>query len=229
MKTKSITLLLAIALAWMPGIASAFMTSAENSLRPGQTLNFGQYEQDNNKSNGEEEIEWRVLESDANYALLISVKGLDCKTYNSSEGYVTWEECSLRQWLNNDFYYRAFDAAEQDAIRSVRLINEDDLEYGIEGGSDTRDRVFLLSISEIQRYLPFEQERRIESTEYATGQGAYSENGYTIWWLRSPGNGANDPSYVYVTGEIQADGGLMDGGPATVRPVIFVDLAKGVF
>ena len=69
----------------------------------GHYVSFGKYEQDNNTSNGKEKIEWLVLEVKDGKALVISKYALDCKPYNTSSTNVTWETCSLRNWLNNDF------------------------------------------------------------------------------------------------------------------------------
>lgn len=75
-------------------------------------IEFGSYEQDNSKSNGSEAIEWYVIDIENDYVILMSVYALDCKNYNDANESVTWETCSLRTWLNNDFYNEAFNADE---------------------------------------------------------------------------------------------------------------------
>lgn len=85
--------------------------------------------------------------------LLVSDKALDNKEYNklgendSAYTPVTWETCTLRQWLNSSFYSGAFSAREQEAIVEQTLTNEDH-ENGTEGGNDTRDKMYLLSLRE---------------------------------------------------------------------------------
>lgn len=69
----------------------------------GDYVFFGAYEQDNNTANGKENIEWLVLEVKDGKALVTSKYALDCKPYNTSYTDVTWENCTLRRWLNNDF------------------------------------------------------------------------------------------------------------------------------
>lgn len=62
----------------------------------GSTVTFGSYEQDGNT------------------AYLYSVYCLDCKPYNNSSSYsVNWSNCSLRDWLNDDFYNKAFSDEEK--------------------------------------------------------------------------------------------------------------------
>ena len=70
-------------------------------------ITFGKYEQDNNVGNGREDIEWLVLDVKDNKALIISKYGLDCQPYNASQAEVTWENCTLRKWLNDNFLSKA--------------------------------------------------------------------------------------------------------------------------
>ena len=62
----------------------------------GSYVFFGSYEQDNDTSNGKEDIEWIVLAKEGNKALVISKYALDCKQYHPSMSDITWETCSLR-------------------------------------------------------------------------------------------------------------------------------------
>lgn len=63
----------------------------------GSIIKFGKYEQDNDTSNGKEDIEWLVLAKENSNVLLISKKALDCKPYHSSYDSISWKECSLRR------------------------------------------------------------------------------------------------------------------------------------
>ena len=74
----------------------------------GDYVVFGQYEQDNDTSNGKEDVEWLVLDVQEDRALLISKYLLDCKPYNTTDDHVTWETCTLRKWLNDEFINTAF-------------------------------------------------------------------------------------------------------------------------
>ena len=76
----------------------------------GEIILFGKYEQDGDDSNGAEDIEWLVLktEPDQNRILVISRYSLDVQPYNREFASVTWENCSLRKWLNRDFFNTAF-------------------------------------------------------------------------------------------------------------------------
>ena len=98
-------------------------------IRIGDTVNFGWYEQDNNTGNGKEEIEWLVLDKEGKDILLMSYYALDCQQYNTINEDVTWETCSLRKWLNNDFLNTAFDTDQQSMIKDS-LVKADAKIYG---------------------------------------------------------------------------------------------------
>ena len=86
---------------------------------------FGHYEQDNNPGNGPEPIEWLVLDIQDGKALLLSKYGLEAKAYNTKFVDITWENCTLRTWLNGEFLAKAFSAEEQSAILLTEVDNSD--------------------------------------------------------------------------------------------------------
>ena len=53
---------------------------------------------------GGEQITWRVLTAEDGKVLLITEKLIECKQYNTTRVAVTWETCTLRKWMNNDFF-----------------------------------------------------------------------------------------------------------------------------
>ena len=102
----------------------------------GDIIYYGKYEQDNNTSNGKEEIEWKVLEKDADgNMLVISKYALDYRNYHSAVEEVTWETSEIRKWLNNDFYGAVFDKTERATIKTVTLENTDNSDCKTDGGN----------------------------------------------------------------------------------------------
>lgn len=96
----------------------AFLIQKEGlkDISVGKTIKFGSYEQDNNTSNGKEEIEWKVIAVDGNKALIISEYALNCEPYNLIYTDTTWEDSFLRSWLNDTFLSDAFDSKHQEMI-----------------------------------------------------------------------------------------------------------------
>ena len=74
----------------------------------GSIVTFGHYEQDGNLDNGQEKIEWIVLDVQKERCLLLSRYCLDTKSYHSKGKNITWKDCTLRKWLNHDFLNTAF-------------------------------------------------------------------------------------------------------------------------
>jgi len=73
----------------------------DDSIKVGDIVEFGDYQQDPDRTE-KESIQWRVFDIDGNNALLVSEYGLDAKPYNSENTDVTWENCTLRAWLNDN-------------------------------------------------------------------------------------------------------------------------------
>ena len=142
-----------------PSTAPDIKTGLESTDLPKNSeryVIFGSYEQDGDTSNGKEPIEWVVLDENENGILLMSKYVLDSVRYNKTNIPITWEACTLRSWLNNDFYDVAFSEEEKSRIQTTHVVNDDNAYTGIEGGNDTEDKVFCLSVDEILKYYEFE-------------------------------------------------------------------------
>ncbi|MBQ4562759.1 MAG: TIR domain-containing protein [Clostridia bacterium] len=192
--------------------------------KPGDYIKFGSYTQDN--SDHKRTIEWLVLDVKGEKALVISKYALDCKPYNTEDTSVTWETCTLRKWLNNDFINSAFSADEKAMIPTVTVSAGKNPEYSTDPGNATQDQVFLLSITEANKYFGSNSARQCEPTDYAVANGAYvnSDNGNCWWWLRSPGSDQDDAAYVYGNGVVYELGDDVDNDYGAVRPALWIDL-----
>ena len=194
------------------------------NIKVGGTYKFGAYEQDNNTSNGKEDIEWLVLEIKDGKALVISKYALDCKPYNTSYEDVTWETCPLRNWLNIDFINAAFSAEEKAMIPTVTVSADNNPEYSTNPGKATQDQVFLLSITEANKYFSSDSARQCEPTDYAVdNDDGESYSGNCWWWLRSPGEYQTDAANVYQAGDVSERGRRVYHYGA-VRPAIWISL-----
>ena len=112
----------------------------DDGISVGDHILFGNYQQ---KTDADPEpIEWRVLEIKDDKALVITEYLLEPRAYNIEMEDVTWEDSSLRKWLNGDFYDTAFSAKEKSHIQTVTIQNPDNPLYGTPGGNDTEDNVF---------------------------------------------------------------------------------------
>ena len=200
------------------------------AVKAGDYLIFGMYEQDNDLTNGKEDIEWMVLAREENKILVISKYALDFKLYNTNSTKVTWETCSLRKWLNNDFINIAFADNEKAMISMITVSADKNPNYDTTPGQATQDQVFLLSITEANKYFSSDSARQCKPTDYVVGTGAYvnRDNGNCWWWLRTPGNQRNAAAGVSSDGGIVEHGGLTYYSDA-VRPAMWIDLEAYFF
>lgn len=199
---------------------------ALRSATPGSYIKFGSYEQDHNSANGKEDIEWLVLEVDEGYALLVSKYGLDQQPYHTTCDAVTWETCSLRKWLNNDFFNTAFFAEEQVFIPTATVYAGVNKETQVNPGRAVEDKVYILSIEEAKKYMGFDVARQCEPTDYAVSNGSleFEKNGCTWWWLRAPGLDRCNAAVVMTYGNIVTNGVFVNTDCTSVRPVIWVKI-----
>ena len=192
----------------------------------GEIVRFGSYEQDNDTANGKEEIEWIVLDVQDGKALLISRYALDCQRYNTSRTDITWEECTLRTWLNDEFLNAAFSDREQERILTAKVTADENPRYSTDPGNDTMDQIFLFSIREANEYFSSDSDRQCKPTAYADAKGCYVDgsDGTTWWWLRTPGRDANVAAFVYANGAIYRLGDYVADGFPAVRPAFWISL-----
>lgn len=186
----------------------------------GKTVVFGSYEQDNDKSNGTEPIEWIVLDVTEGKCLLLSKINLDREAHSYASGNPT-----------DAFYKGAFSEAERAAILSTNV----EYEYNDEIGS-TNSYVFALSVDQVEQYLPNSKDRVCATSKYAASLSAnkyqhafgtateikYRSGDDVSWWLGSP-FGHYRAYYVNDEGNIcttqERDKSLF------IRPAMWVDLS----
>lgn len=189
----------------------------------GACVNYGMYMQSEHSSDMED-IEWIVLEKKKDKALIISKKALDCMDYNDDEVDVTWETCSLRKWLNEIFINTAFSSEEQEAILSVKVPADKNPKYDTDPGNNTTDKLFLLSITEVNKYFSSDNARRCYPTDYTSAQSLNIPLNGCDWWLRSPGWGANSAACVEYDGRVDSTFVYSRFGGTCVRPAMWISL-----
>ncbi len=152
-----------------------------------------------------------MLSNNNNELFLVADKALDDKKFNTTaEGNTTWENSSIRKWLNNEFINRAFTKEQQKLIISSNVNNS------ISGGNNTKDKVFLLSETEITNtkygFIANSEynspARRFEATTYAEANGLQIDeeiNTANLYWLRTPASEASSVEIVYWNGSIHSN------------------------
>lgn len=215
----------------------------------GQTssIYFGTYQQSSNESGGYnvDPIKWRVLSNADGKLFLLSDQNLDVFEYHKENESVTWETSTMRSWLNglnenkgsgdsaidyadDNFLDHAFSAKEQTAIADTEVVNDDNPDYQTEGGNNTTDKIFLLSIAEARNnaYFADENSRIATNTSYVAGGGEIGTSGMDPagGWLRSPGEIASNAAHVYYDGGVNSIGYYVYDVSNAVRPAFNLHL-----
>ena len=217
---------------------------------------FGTYQQSSDGSVGYniDPIKWRVLENANGQLFLLSDQNLDVFQYHTDRESVTWEKSTMRSWLNgysaeqntggdsgtdytsDNFIGTAFSEKEQKAIADTTVVNDDNPTHGTEGGNNTTDKIFLLSIAEANNgsYFANDNSRIATNTAYVAGGGKIG--GYVngvgkadYWWLRSPGKYDDLAADVTHKGGVFSYGLNVYGENLAVRPAFNLDLNSVLF
>ncbi len=202
-------------------LSQADSISSEQNI--GAYVTFGRYPQ--NSGDVPEPVEWLVLDNDGSTALLISKYGLDCKQFHHEFADISWSDCDLRKWLNNDFLKRAFNNEERARIVENIIYTGDNPEFGTKGCGETRDYVFCLDINEANKFFVSEESRRCRPTSYAESNNAIGADGRCCWfWLRTSGEGFCCAVDINDGGAIDVEGIYVFDDSIAVRPALRIKL-----
>ena len=200
----------------------------DKNYKSGDTIFFGKYFFENEKHT--QSIEWIVLESNSTETLIISRYCLDTIKYCEPSSYegtecCVWENSYLRNWLNNTFYSQAFSEEEKQNIIETEIVTDETLNNTLH-----KNKVFVLSKSQVCNYFSDNESRKGYPTPYALKRGAnvgYNGENSTWWWtlpyIDATGGQPpriDYPSAVCKNGEINYHGRLVYHSDFTVRPVI---------
>ena len=171
----------------------------KKKIQVGNQVDFGNYK-------------WTVLAQENGKALLITTDCVEEREYNEEYESITWENCTLRKYLNNEFYNQ-FNEEEKSQIVKSKVKNNDNSEYGTAGGNDTEDKIFLLSIDEANKYFKSDDERI-----------ANYDGEATWWWLRSPSYNDSYAAGVRSGGYASRDGIRVNYDDGAIRPALWINL-----
>ena len=232
-----------------PRIEKDVLISGDDSEKPEGTINnpvvkadvttwdcitFGNYWQEDTNGDGKvdqtdekQPIKWRVLSVDGDDAFLMADDTLDYQEYNKSGEDVnlqdiTWENCSLRKWLNEDFMNAAFSEGEQESIIETKVQNGTS-----DNENETLDKVYLLSKEEVSNPLLGFEDNFVRFANGSRTRVVKKKKWWSSeWWLRS----LDDEKGKAVI--VDGDGKRGQGGrysvfvtsKEAVRPVIHLNL-----
>lgn len=210
-------------------------------------------------------IKWRVLANADGKLFLLSDQNLDVQKYHEDYESVTWEKSTMRSWLNgyaaanNDggdsgkdysgnganFIGNAFSTGEQSAIVETSVTNatndydtnaDPNPSYSTSGGSNTTDKIFLLSIAQANNssYFADNDSRKATNTAFVYGGGQTGTSSMYVgaadyWWLRSRGYFDDYAANVLSNGGVSKYGYIVYYGNYAVRPAFNLNLTSVLF
>ncbi|MBQ4151329.1 MAG: hypothetical protein IJC81_05960 [Clostridia bacterium] len=207
---------------------AAVLKNLSEVSKVGQIVELGEYEKiydEDAKTFVTAPVEWIVVDIDGENALLLSRYAIDAKPYHSEAEESSWQDSTIRIWLNGEFYETAF-------ANSVFEIIEKDLKNDV--GENTKDKVFLLSKAEVEYYFSSEKSKIAKATSAAIKKGVYAFNGFKDeeaelngncrYWLRSSDLNDGGAQRVNGVGKIDKLGFKANTLQVGVRPAMWVKI-----
>ena len=174
---------------------------------PGNVISLGAFVQDGTE---ETPLEWIVLQSDENEALLICRFAPAVMPWSADGQAADWEESDVRAWLTGTFLPAAFTEGE-----AAALIKD-----------EAGDAVTLLTAAEAKQFFTDNESRVCEVTAAAQMQRGSARFGGSAcgWWLKNTASVKGKVATVATGGALPTAGSEAAEQGIAVRPVIRVNL-----
>lgn len=138
-----------------------------------------------------------------------------------NEAVIVLCKCGERHKTYADFINAAFSTEEQSKIQITNVSADKNPKFDVDSGNATTDKVFLLNITEVEKYFPATNARKAGKYDANTGVNCQ-------WWLRTSGytflyNSRNGSTLIGVTGAISYGGNSADM-EKSVRPAMWISI-----
>ncbi|MBR1454086.1 MAG: hypothetical protein IJ593_05535, partial [Lachnospiraceae bacterium] len=174
---------------------------------------LGTYPQSSTDYNVVEPIKWVVLNDDNNQKYLLSEKILTHRPIAPADDFAT---SPLKDWLNGDFYNKAFEAFEKSAIIDTHITD----------AGDTTCKIYLLSRDEHDNYnvRSYNVNSKAPKTTYS-GDASSLISSTNPYWLRYIASYGIKP-YIYGDGGFDTTTDWSGTVSYGVRPTMNVDVTN---
>ena len=180
-----------------------------------------------------EPLKWIVLDSTSGLVMCKNVidsqefnkKIFDDKYGDSNHNHFAnnYEQSSIRNWLNKDFYNIAFSSTDKTRIEEKTLSNVayDKAQFN---SGDTTDKITLLSFAEYQKIKNDYRLWQAGCSNYALCQGVSSNSGNTVadWMLRTAGTWSDVICSVSYSGAFSTSSTETYNSSMGIRPVVYL-------
>ena len=214
---------------------------SQPALNVGDIITLGEYEQDNDLSNGAEPVEWIVIDQQDGCSLLLSKYALDAAPFVDPENYediygkiddIIISSLGIIDTDNDSIIINGTTVNEEElltlfAIPENRYRSISIPKYSGDNSNSWStgfNRFFLLNIEEAESLLTGEQ-RKCEATEYAKANGAYVDS-YCWWWLEDE-IAKDSIANINAEGEIVTEPGLnITNRSGCIRPAMWINISE---
>ena len=183
-----------------------------------------------------EPVRWWAIGEDTGRIVLMSENIIDTKPLADTFSAVTWDVSDLRDWLNDDFYNKAFTDNDKKHITMHFTPASNNYYFDVTTGADTYNKIGIITSASLAdgTYIfkdhnsdEMKELRKAEGTEYAIANGLRTHNGkFGRWWTATSADAANLYGVV-VTEEgvilIESGGEVNNKTDIGVRPFIMVN------
>jgi len=174
-------------------------------------------------------FKWRLLSENNDKMLLISDEVLELKTYHNKFEKTNWANSDIRKYLNKEFLNN-FSLNEQSQIIETNIKNSCNNCFHINGGPDTNDKVFLLSVFDVIEYFgkSYLDNKFFIDDEFNEQRKAKYKDSSARWFLRTPGNSSDFVATVTIEGKISITGDFVNRESTElfnvgIRPAIWLN------
>lgn len=154
------------------------------------------------------EAHWIILEKNDTEVFLGKSKPVQIEdvAYHTISKDITWEKCSLRKYLNEQFADEIFNDAMLEKIKTKEIIVPDNEEFNTKG-STTWDKLFLMNAEQAEKYSDL------------------LNNYMRDWWLINPGSSQSTAQFVSY-GQIMESGYDVSSTNIFIRPAMWISLEE---
>ena len=156
--------------------------------------------------------DWYLADRSGDRVLLIKKNSFaitsDMADYTKDKNQ-SWESSTIRSYLNGDYLKDGFSDEELKTITPTEIKADSNPVYKTQGGNDTKDKVFIISARELEKYS--------DLLNKTTKQ---------CWWTRTPG--ANEGTLVFVDTDktVFYYGYEMTESDIRAKPAMWIDLGQ---
>ena len=177
--------------------------------------------------------EWQVLEHYEDKLLIMSENVIELGKYHEAFEKITWSKSTIRNYLNQIIYNR-FTQSEKEQILETQVVTKNNPWFNIEGGQPTRDKIFLLSIEEVVKYLGNHRTLKNTTNKFFVDddfnnvrKATLEDQSSSRWLLRTPGNSSDFVAVVMNDGRISVTGDFVNRSSSEIfnvgiRPAMWI-------